>query len=590
MSFVAAWDRVSDYDGTRGTVRTWLLVLAKYQALDRRRQLARRVDVPPEGTPVADPVLEQVLSRERQEALAASIGQLEPGIQAVMVCRYLLDMGIPEIASRLHLTRSQVDNRLSRGRHRLREQWDAISTTEGGESIGHRDDRVTQSLAALDDDLQGHLLEMTLADLPMDPHERLDPRRVSARTFARLGLPSAGGRRRVQRLGWRWVAGMLGAAVVAGAIIPNSVSATLGKVFHFVPGMGTVAQTTEGSPLAVLPEAAHGVWQGRPVQVTGMMVTAHAIIIELSGSGSRTATQVYLRTTTGRMIALSVGSAVGYGNEWTGDYEARGHLRTLLHALAGTVIIGPRPRTRIPVRLRLATGVRALSALGPTQTHHGVSLTAITAQRGPEADLTVVAQYRGPLTIVNTVPPFPVSAEPDIQITDASGHHYRATQVYRLGSNDQLTFRPTPGRAHYVVTVPEVKAIYSGHARVTLPVPSHGQERVDRHVQIGGISLDITTVQRMHRGGWGLRFYVKAPPGSATKILHGLQVNSPGSGGFAGQVNVKTGAVQWVEVGVPPRRDSVTLRLSQPQVYIRGPWTFHIRLPAPAERSSAHPK
>ncbi len=136
--FVAAWDRINAYDGTRGTVRTWLLVLAKYQALDRRRRLTRRVDVLPEGKPAPDdPVLEHILSRERQEALAASIGQLEPGIRAVMVCRYLLDMGIPEIASRLHLTRSQVDNRLSRGRQRLREQWDATRTPEGGESIGH---------------------------------------------------------------------------------------------------------------------------------------------------------------------------------------------------------------------------------------------------------------------------------------------------------------------------------------------------------------------------------------------------------------------------------------------------------------------
>ncbi len=143
-------------------------------------------------------------------------------------------------------------------------------------------------------------------------------------------------------------------------------------------------QTPESAPLAVLPDSVDGVWQGRPVQVTGMMVTAHAVIIELSGSEPRTATQVHLRTTTGRMIALSVGSAVGHGNaRWTGNYQARGHFGSLLHALAGTVIIGPGSRTRIPVRLRLATGVRALSALGPTQTHHGVSLTAITAQRRP---------------------------------------------------------------------------------------------------------------------------------------------------------------------------------------------------------------
>ncbi len=135
--FLEAWNRANEYDSARGTVRTWLLILTKYQALSRRRQLSRRMEVPPDADPLPDPVLEQVLSRERQETLVASIERLEPGVRAVMVCRYLLDMRIPDIANRLHLTRSQVDNRLSRGRQRLREQWDSMSTEEGDDSIGH---------------------------------------------------------------------------------------------------------------------------------------------------------------------------------------------------------------------------------------------------------------------------------------------------------------------------------------------------------------------------------------------------------------------------------------------------------------------
>lgn len=134
--FVEAWNRIREYDDARGTMRTWLLVLAKYRALTRRRQLNRSVELPYEAAPAPDPVLEQVLSRERQEALVASIEQLEPGLRAVMVCRYLLDMGIADIADRLHLTRSQADNRLSRGRQRLRERWDSMSINEGGDSIG----------------------------------------------------------------------------------------------------------------------------------------------------------------------------------------------------------------------------------------------------------------------------------------------------------------------------------------------------------------------------------------------------------------------------------------------------------------------
>src|SRR6184192_453782 len=40
--FVAVWQEIDSFDPTRGTLRTWLTMRAKYIALDRRRQLCRR--------------------------------------------------------------------------------------------------------------------------------------------------------------------------------------------------------------------------------------------------------------------------------------------------------------------------------------------------------------------------------------------------------------------------------------------------------------------------------------------------------------------------------------------------------------------
>ena len=104
-------------------IHTWLLMLAKYQALSRRRQVKQQTQAPFDPTPAADSVIEWILSRERQEALVASIEGLEPGIRIVTIYRYLLDIPILDIAAKLHLSRRQVDNRLSRGRQRLREEW-----------------------------------------------------------------------------------------------------------------------------------------------------------------------------------------------------------------------------------------------------------------------------------------------------------------------------------------------------------------------------------------------------------------------------------------------------------------------------------
>src|SRR5438067_10116461 len=40
--FIAVWQEIDTFDPSRGTLRTWLTMRAKYIALDRRRQLCRR--------------------------------------------------------------------------------------------------------------------------------------------------------------------------------------------------------------------------------------------------------------------------------------------------------------------------------------------------------------------------------------------------------------------------------------------------------------------------------------------------------------------------------------------------------------------
>ena len=135
--FVAAWHRARAYNPARGTVRTWLLMLAKYRALDVRRRLAQPQHPAPDPcVPASDPVVEALLSRERQQALVEHIERLEPGVRAVVVRRYLAGMPIPDIAEDLGIARSAVDNRLSRGRRQIQEYWDMED--EGGGSVENR--------------------------------------------------------------------------------------------------------------------------------------------------------------------------------------------------------------------------------------------------------------------------------------------------------------------------------------------------------------------------------------------------------------------------------------------------------------------
>ena len=131
--FIQVWNAPDHYDPSRGTWRTWLLVLTKYRALDLRRRLTRERPRDVEGPVNADPVVWQVVSRENQEELVACIEQLDSGVREVMIRRYLLGLSIADIMKVLGLPRSTVDNRLSRGRQQLRQRW--LDRQRGGESI-----------------------------------------------------------------------------------------------------------------------------------------------------------------------------------------------------------------------------------------------------------------------------------------------------------------------------------------------------------------------------------------------------------------------------------------------------------------------
>lgn len=121
--FLAAWERVSRYEPARAPFRTWLLMQAKYLALDRRRHLLRQAEpgcgreFHPDPAPDPAAVLTAAAERKRiQHALA----QLPPLDRELIYRRYFLGERVDDVAGSLGLTRQAADNRLWRARRALR--------------------------------------------------------------------------------------------------------------------------------------------------------------------------------------------------------------------------------------------------------------------------------------------------------------------------------------------------------------------------------------------------------------------------------------------------------------------------------------
>jgi RNA polymerase sigma-70 factor, ECF subfamily len=121
----AAWERIGQFDRERAPLKTWLLILAKYKALDRRRALLRDatpvvVAVDAVAAPASSPEAELVGREERAEVQAA-LGALAPVDRTLVYGRYFLGERVDALAEALGLTRQAADNRLWRARRQLAE-------------------------------------------------------------------------------------------------------------------------------------------------------------------------------------------------------------------------------------------------------------------------------------------------------------------------------------------------------------------------------------------------------------------------------------------------------------------------------------
>lgn len=103
-------------------VRAWLIVAARNAAVDRWRRLSRSMDVE-----LSEEYASEVTVPE--EKIGPLIGDMPPPDREIFIRKYYFLETAAEIASAMGRTPDDVNQRLSRGRRRLREQLTKGGTT-----------------------------------------------------------------------------------------------------------------------------------------------------------------------------------------------------------------------------------------------------------------------------------------------------------------------------------------------------------------------------------------------------------------------------------------------------------------------------
>lgn len=120
--FIDLWVNPDKYDAARGTLKSWLCMVARCKAIDRYRALSRHSTVPLEGAMMAGRMGMQdaLLQEETKRELAAAVNALADIEKDILIRRYYYEQKPREIAKALDLPVKQVENHLYRSKQKLR--------------------------------------------------------------------------------------------------------------------------------------------------------------------------------------------------------------------------------------------------------------------------------------------------------------------------------------------------------------------------------------------------------------------------------------------------------------------------------------
>lgn len=130
-TFWQVWQRASAYDASRGTVRTWLLTIARSRALDRIRARGRTredttADIRSAVDQAPDPSVDAE-SAERRVIVSAAMNQLPEDQRRALELAYFGGMSQTEIATALGEPLGTIKTRMRLGMAKLREKLAVLS-------------------------------------------------------------------------------------------------------------------------------------------------------------------------------------------------------------------------------------------------------------------------------------------------------------------------------------------------------------------------------------------------------------------------------------------------------------------------------
>ena len=120
-AFLYLWEHADKFDPDRGSLKTFLCVVTRSRAMDRRRQLLRQKHTVLDETLLLLRITDTPTDQNMHHALTAALHKLSPMEQEILLRRYYHEQKPRAIALAVGLSVKKVNNTLYRTKQKLRE-------------------------------------------------------------------------------------------------------------------------------------------------------------------------------------------------------------------------------------------------------------------------------------------------------------------------------------------------------------------------------------------------------------------------------------------------------------------------------------
>ncbi|GGG72594.1 sigma-70 family RNA polymerase sigma factor [Paenibacillus radicis (ex Gao et al. 2016)] len=122
--FLSIWNNANKFRGDSTDFRKWICAIAKFKAIDYYRKTARNVEFTSNQIErnTEQSAEETLIMMENEAELIKLLHLLDPLDRKIFIMKFFLGLKTEDISAKLSLTNASIDNRIYRGKKKLRNE------------------------------------------------------------------------------------------------------------------------------------------------------------------------------------------------------------------------------------------------------------------------------------------------------------------------------------------------------------------------------------------------------------------------------------------------------------------------------------